>query len=66
MVRKFLPISLVGSMHKILAKMLAIRMRKVMDSVIGESQMAFVGNRQILNSFVITEEVIDHWKKCKE
>ncbi|KAK2654080.1 hypothetical protein Ddye_013936 [Dipteronia dyeriana] len=34
-----------------------------MDSVIGPSQMAFVKGRQITDSFVITEEIIDSWKK---
>ncbi|KAK2663156.1 hypothetical protein Ddye_001730 [Dipteronia dyeriana] len=62
-VREFQPISLVGSMYKVLNKVLAIRIRKVMDTVIGESQMAFVGNSQILDNFVIAEEIIDHWKK---
>ena len=36
-----------------------------MKKVIGETQMAFVKNHQILDSFVITEEIIHHWKKNK-
>ena len=59
----FRPISLVGSMYKVLAKVLANRMKKVISSVIKEAQMAFVSNRQILDSFVIAEEIIHHWKK---
>ncbi|KAK2642951.1 hypothetical protein Ddye_024714 [Dipteronia dyeriana] len=39
---------------------------EVVNSVIGESQMAFVRNRQILDSFVIAKEVIHHWKTSKE
>ncbi|KAI9153519.1 hypothetical protein LWI28_012562 [Acer negundo] len=57
------PISLIGSMYKILAKVLANRLKLVMDSVIREFQMAFVKNRQILDSFVIAEEIIHMWKK---
>ncbi|KAK2651346.1 hypothetical protein Ddye_011202 [Dipteronia dyeriana] len=63
---EFRPISLVGSMYKVLAKVLAIRMRKVMDKVIGESQMAFVGNRQLLDSFITAQGIIDHLKNCRE
>ncbi|KAK3231055.1 hypothetical protein Dsin_002936 [Dipteronia sinensis] len=39
------PISLMGSMFKVVAKTLANRIKKVMDSVIGESQMTFVKGR---------------------
>ncbi|PNX56231.1 cysteine-rich receptor-like protein kinase, partial [Trifolium pratense] len=45
----FRPISLVGSLYKILAKVLANRLRQVMGSVISEAQTAFVKNRQILD-----------------
>ncbi|GAU51343.1 hypothetical protein TSUD_13210 [Trifolium subterraneum] len=43
----FRPISLVGSIYKILAKVLANRLRLVIGSVISESQTAFVKDRQI-------------------
>ncbi|KAK3199072.1 hypothetical protein Dsin_022487 [Dipteronia sinensis] len=59
----FRPISLIGAMYKILAKVLANRIKKVMHSIIGESQMAFVKGRQIIYSFVIAEEIINMWKK---
>ncbi|KAK3189922.1 hypothetical protein Dsin_029483 [Dipteronia sinensis] len=64
-IKDFRPISLVSSMYKILAKVLANRLRKVMDAIIGESQMAFVKNRQISDSFVIAEEIIRKWKNDK-
>ncbi|KAK2636690.1 hypothetical protein Ddye_031482 [Dipteronia dyeriana] len=51
---------------KILAKVLANQMRKVIHLVIGDSQMDFVKNRQILDSFVIEEEIIHHWKNSKK
>ncbi|KAK2666049.1 hypothetical protein Ddye_004623 [Dipteronia dyeriana] len=51
-----------GSMYKILAKVLAIRLRKVISTIIGETQMAFVQGRQIIDSFVITKEIINKWK----
>ncbi|KAK3200492.1 hypothetical protein Dsin_023907 [Dipteronia sinensis] len=49
------PISLVGSMYKILAKVLANHLKKVIDTVIREEQMTFISNRQILYSFIIAE-----------
>ncbi|GAU34874.1 hypothetical protein TSUD_19540 [Trifolium subterraneum] len=56
----FRPISLVGSLYKILAKVLANRLRGVIGSVISESQTAFVKNRQILDGILIVNEVSRH------
>ncbi|KAK2661829.1 hypothetical protein Ddye_000403 [Dipteronia dyeriana] len=41
----YIPISFVGSLYKVLAKVRANRLKVVMDSVIGPSQMAFVKGR---------------------
>ena len=41
----FRPISLVGSVYKLLSKVLANRLRRVMDNFISESQNSFVGGR---------------------
>ncbi|KAK2654997.1 hypothetical protein Ddye_008049 [Dipteronia dyeriana] len=62
----FCPISLVGSMYKVVAKVLANRIKKVMTSIVGENQMAIIKDRQILDSFVIAEEIIDKWRKGGE
>ncbi|KAK2638160.1 hypothetical protein Ddye_025955 [Dipteronia dyeriana] len=64
--KDYRPICLVGALYKVLAKVLANKLRKIMDVVIGETQMAFVSNRQIANSFVIAEEFINKWKDDKE
>ncbi|KAK3219250.1 hypothetical protein Dsin_013220 [Dipteronia sinensis] len=42
LVGDYRPICLVGAMYKILAKILTNRLKKVMNTVIGESEMAFV------------------------
>ena len=42
------PISLVGGLYKILTKVLAYRIKRVMDKVISKSQNAFVEGQQIL------------------
>ena len=53
--KDFRPISLMGSLYKLLANVLANRLKKVLRKVITESQNAFLEGRQIL----ITNEVVD-------
>jgi hypothetical protein len=62
----FRPISLVGSLYKILAKVLANRLRLVVGSVISESQTTFVKDRQILDGILIANEVVDEARKSKK
>ncbi|KAK2652395.1 hypothetical protein Ddye_012251 [Dipteronia dyeriana] len=64
--KDFRPISLVGLMYKVLAKDLANRLKKVMNLIIGDTQMAFVQNHHIVDSFVIANEIIHWWKRDKE
>ncbi|RVW75253.1 Transposon TX1 uncharacterized 149 kDa protein [Vitis vinifera] len=62
----FRPISLLGGLYKLLAKVLANRMKKVVGKVVSNSQNAFVKGRQILDASLIANEVIDTWQKQKE
>ena len=57
--KDFRPISLVGSFYKILAKVLANRLKRVVGNVISNSQHAFVEDRQILDAVLIANEALD-------
>ncbi|GKE46221.1 RNA-directed DNA polymerase, eukaryota, reverse transcriptase zinc-binding domain protein [Tanacetum coccineum] len=65
MVKNFRPISLIGSLYKIIAKILANRLVVVLGDIVNEVQSAFVADRQILDGPFIFNEVLQ-WCKLKK
>jgi hypothetical protein len=65
-ISEFRPISLLGSLYKLLAKVLAVRMAKVMDFIISKNQSTFIKGRFLADGVVVLNEVVDFVKRYKK
>ncbi|GKB60050.1 putative RNA-directed DNA polymerase, eukaryota, reverse transcriptase zinc-binding domain protein [Tanacetum coccineum] len=62
-IKDFRPISLIGIHYKIITKILANQLSKVIDKIVSIEQSAFILRRQILDGPLILSEVIEWFKK---
>ncbi|KAJ0599091.1 putative RNA-directed DNA polymerase [Helianthus annuus] len=63
---EFRTISLVGVINKVISKVLANRLKKVLPSIISENQSAFVKGKFILDGPLIINETINWIRKSKK
>lgn len=59
------PITLIGSLNKIITKLLATRVRMVIRDVVSEVQSAYIEGRNIMDGLLIMNELVSwvkHWK----
>jgi hypothetical protein len=60
------PISLLGCLYKLVAKVLAKRLAKVMDSIIASNQSAFIQGRHLVDGVVVVNEVVELAKRTRK
>ena len=59
------PISLTTVVYKLIAKVLAERLKATLPHTVSENQMPFVKGRQITNAILIANEATDYWRMKK-
>jgi hypothetical protein len=59
----FRPMSLLGCLYKLLAKVLSKRLARVMDPLVASTQSAFLKGRYLVEGIMIVNEVVDMEKK---
>jgi len=57
--KDYRPISLLGCLYKILAKVLAKRLAGVMNSIISPTQSAFLKGRNLVDGVLVANELVD-------
>ena len=60
------PISLLGCLYKLLAKVLARRLSAVMNSIISPNQSVFLKGRHLVDGVLVVNELVDYAKRAKK
>ena len=63
---KYIPIALCNVIYKIISKVIANRMKKLLPLIISLEKTGYVEGRQILDGIILTHEVIHSLKNNKE
>lgn len=65
MMDEFRPIFLIRYLYKIVAKLIAYRLKKVIVNIVSKTHTRFVLGRYILDGVLVTNEMIDFDKREK-
>ncbi|KAG9449626.1 hypothetical protein H6P81_009591 [Aristolochia fimbriata] len=65
-IRDFRPISLISGPYKIVARILAGRLKTVLPDLISKEQNDFISSHQILDAAMVTHEVADRFGKAEQ
>lgn len=63
--KEYRPISLIHGIYKIIAKILSNRLKEVIGSLISDNQTAFIADRQIVDGFMVANEVVYDLKSSR-
>lgn len=63
---EYIPICLIWCLYKVVAKILALRLRNVISKVIFNTQTTFIPVRQIMDGILLTNEILDYAKREKK
>lgn len=64
--KDFRPISLLGCLYKLLARVLVRRLASVMNSIISPSQSVFLKGRHLVDRILVVNELVQYAKKAKQ
>lgn len=59
----FRPIYLIFNLYKILSKLLASRLKNVINGLISKCQYVFLANRKMFDGIVVVDEILDFDKR---
>ena len=62
---KFWPISLVGCVYKVIAKILSLRLKKVLNKVLDHKQLMLLEGRGLVDSALVANETLKEIKRKK-
>ena len=64
--KDYRPISMVGCVYKIISKLLAGRLKRVMGNLVSPHQSSFIEGMQILDSVLIASELFETYNRLKK
>lgn len=64
--KDFRPISLCNTTYKIITKIIALRLKSLLNDIIGPYQSSFLQNRQISDNAIVAQELVSFLGKTKK